>query len=118
VTDAMPPVGGRKSKFDLYGLEVEVADGRCVRPDGRLAGAYLDAAAAVRNATTLLKVPLEDALRFASTNPAEFLKLGHILGKIAPGYRADFVAMDPATFTVLRTWVSGVEQEASPLAKP
>jgi N-acetylglucosamine-6-phosphate deacetylase len=111
VTDAMPPVGGRKSKFDLYGLEVEVVAGRCLRPDGRLAGAFLDAASAVRNTTNLLHVPLENALRYASTNPAEFLNLGHKLGKIARGYRADLVGFDAETLTVLRTWVAGVDQE-------
>ncbi len=111
VTDAMPPVGGRKAKFDLYGSEVEVMAGRCLCPDGRLAGAFLDAASAVRNATDLLQVRLEDALRFASTNPAEFLNLGHVLGKIAPGYRADLVGFEAQSLTVLRTWVAGVEQE-------
>lgn len=112
VTDAMPPVGGREEKFDLYGFEVEVVAGRCLCPDGRLAGAFLDAASAVRNATNLLQVRLEDALSYASTNPAEFLNLGHVLGKIAPGYRADLVGFEAETLTVLRTWVAGVEQEA------
>lgn len=112
VTDAMPPVGGREAKFNLYGLEVEVVAGRCLYPDGRLAGAFLDAASAVRNAVNLLHVPLEDALRYASTNPAEFLNLGHVLGKIARGYRADLVGFDAQTLTVLRTWVAGLEQKA------
>jgi N-acetylglucosamine-6-phosphate deacetylase len=49
-------------------------------------------ATAVRNCTHLLGVPLPDALRFASAYPAMFLGLEHILGKLAPGYRADLVA--------------------------
>jgi len=55
----------------------------------------------------LLQVPLEEALRFASRNPAEFIGVGHMLGKLAPGYRADMVAIDPQTITVLETWVEG-----------
>jgi hypothetical protein len=39
VTDAMPPVGGTRSGFTLYGDEIAVRDGRCVRADGTLAGA-------------------------------------------------------------------------------
>ena len=31
VTDAMPPVGGRRSKFDLYGTEIQIIGGRCAR---------------------------------------------------------------------------------------
>jgi N-acetylglucosamine-6-phosphate deacetylase len=112
VTDAMPPVGGRKSKFDFYGTEIEVIGGRCARPDGTLAGSVLDMATAVRNCVRLLQVPLEDALRFASRNPAEFLGLGNQLGGLRARYRADFVALDPRTIEVLGTWVAGVESEA------
>lgn len=109
VTDAMPPVGGRKSKFDLYGSEIQVIGGRCARSDGTLAGSALDMAAAVRNCVHMLQVPLDDALRFASRNPAEFIGLGHLLGGLHPGYRADVVALDAGTFDVLGTWVAGKE---------
>jgi N-acetylglucosamine-6-phosphate deacetylase len=112
VTDAMPPVGGRLSRFDFYGTEIEAVEGRCARPDGTLAGSVLDMAAAVRNCVRLLQVPLEDALRFASWNAAEFLGLGKQLGRLRPGYRADLVALDPRSIEVLGTWVAGVESEA------
>ena len=39
VTDAMPPVGGQRSTFMLYGDEITVWNGRCLRSDGTLAGA-------------------------------------------------------------------------------
>jgi N-acetylglucosamine-6-phosphate deacetylase len=106
VTDAMPPVGGRASGFRLYGEEIEVRDGRCARKDGTLAGAFLDMAAAVRNCVHLLDVPLTSALRFASRDPACFLGLGDRLGRLAPGYRADMVALDPDV-RVTATWVAG-----------
>jgi N-acetylglucosamine-6-phosphate deacetylase len=107
VTDAMPPVGGALSSFKLQDETIVVRDKRCVRSDGRLAGAYLDMAGAVRNCVRLLDVPLTDALRFASTHPAEMLGLGGTLGKLAPGFRADMVALDGATMEVLETWVAG-----------
>ena len=72
VTDAMPTVGGSRSTFMLYGQEIGVRDGRCTRIDGTLAGAHLDMASAVRNCVELLGVPLTQALRFASTEPAQF----------------------------------------------
>ncbi len=55
----------------------------------------------------MLDVPLTDALRFASTEPARFLGLGKKLGRIAPGYRADMVAFDPGEIGVIDTWVAG-----------
>jgi N-acetylglucosamine-6-phosphate deacetylase len=82
-------------------------DGRCARSDGTLAGAALDMASAVRNCVRLLDVPLTDALRFASTEPARFLGLGKELGRLAPGYRADMVAFDPDDVSVIDTWVAG-----------
>jgi N-acetylglucosamine-6-phosphate deacetylase len=107
VTDAMPPVGGKRPTFTLYGEEMMVHDGRCTRRDGTLAGACLDMATAVGNAVRLLGVSLQDALRMASTHPADFIGLGDILGRLAPGYRADVVAFDPTTMHVLDTWVAG-----------
>jgi N-acetylglucosamine-6-phosphate deacetylase len=110
VTDAMPPVGGCKPSFQLYETEIRVDAGRCLRADGTLAGAALDMATAVRNCVNLLQVSLPEALRFASRNPAEFIGVGHMLGRLAPGYRADMVAIDPETVGVLGTWVAGAQK--------
>jgi N-acetylglucosamine-6-phosphate deacetylase len=107
VTDAMPPVGGRQKSFSLYGQQIKAVGGRCLRSDGTLSGALLDMSTAVRNCVGLLQTSLEDALRFASRNPAEFLGLGHVLGKLARGYRADMVAFDPKALSVHATWVAG-----------
>jgi N-acetylglucosamine-6-phosphate deacetylase len=112
VTDAMPPVGGARDAFTLQGRNITVREGRCTASDGTLAGACLDMASAVRNCVGLLNVPLPDALRFASTHPAEFLGLGHTLGRLAPGFRADMVAFDGPSVEVLDTWVAGCSIKA------
>ena len=107
VTDAMPPVGGTQTTFTLNGDQVSVRDGRCTRQDGRLAGSCLDMASAVRNCVRLLGAPLTDALRFASLHPAQFLGLDAELGRIAPGLRADLIAIDYESVEVRQTWVAG-----------
>ena len=107
VSDAMPPVGGRKPGFVLNGAQIAVREGRCTRADGTLAGAAIGMADAVRNCVKLLGVPLPQALRYASAEPAAFLGLGDMLGGIAPGYRADLVAFDPRDIAVHHTWVAG-----------
>jgi N-acetylglucosamine-6-phosphate deacetylase len=107
VTDAMPPVGGRRSSFMLQGQEITVAGGRCTGRDGTLAGAALDMATAVRNCVELLDMPLTAALRAASTEPARFLGITDRLGRLSPGCRADMVALDPGAVKVLATWMAG-----------
>lgn len=107
VTDAMASVGAEQDSFMLQGRRIHVKDGRCVDENGTLAGSALDMAAAVRNTVGLLGLTLEQAARMASTYPAQFLGLGHELGRIAPGYRANLVAMD-ARLAVASTWIDGV----------
>ena len=112
VTDAMPSVGGVKKTFTLYGREILVEGERCATKDGTLAGSVIDMATAVRNCVKLLGVPLADALRFASRAPAEFLALGNRFGRIAPGYRADMVALDPTEIRVLGTYLAGTYESS------
>jgi N-acetylglucosamine-6-phosphate deacetylase len=112
VSDAMPPVGGAKREFDLQGAQIMVRDGRCATPEGVLAGSSIGIATAVGNCVRLLGTPLEQALRLASAEPADFLGLGDRLGRLAPGYRADIVAFEPSDIKVLATWVAGKRFDA------
>jgi N-acetylglucosamine-6-phosphate deacetylase len=105
VSDAMPPVGAAMAGFALGGQWIEVRDGRCTTADGRLAGSTLDMASAVRNAVQLVGIPLEDALRMASTRPADLLGERE-RGRIAPGMHADLVLLDE-TLRVRATWIGG-----------
>jgi len=107
VSDAMPAVGSSKSTFVLQGRTIRVVDGICRDENGTLAGTALDMATAVRNAVSLLDLDIAQAARMASEYPAEFLGLGHELGRIAPGYRANLVLMDDQC-NVHKTWIEGV----------
>ncbi len=106
VTDAMPPVGADDPSYELYGETITVRDGAVRNAAGVLAGSALDMASAVRNAVRLLEQPLAEAVRMASTYPAEFLGLGDRCGRIAAGYRADLVAMD-GEMNVVATGIGG-----------
>ena len=106
VTDAMPLTGSAENSFVLHGRTVTRNHGKLTIADGTLAGSDLDMASAVRNTVAKLGLPLEAALHMASRAPAEFLGLGHELGRIAPGYRASLVLLDD-DLAAVSTWIDG-----------
>jgi len=106
VTDAMPSVGLVDKTFVLQGHTIRVEDGVCVAADGTLAGSDLDMAGAVRNSVAMVGLDAADAIRMASLNPATFLGLDHLLGRIAPGFLASLVLLDEQ-LEVQATWIDG-----------
>ncbi len=64
---------------------------RYALPDGTLSGSALTMMQSVRNGVYHVGIPVEEALRMASSYPAQLLQLPVPLGKIAPGYAAEFV---------------------------
>jgi N-acetylglucosamine-6-phosphate deacetylase len=108
VTDAMPLVGTDKTSFSFSGRDIRLEDGRLTDEAGTLAGAHLDMASAVRNAIRLAGLPLEDALRAASSTPARFIGLAGERGCLKPGAYADCVALS-SDLDVIATWIEGDE---------
>jgi N-acetylglucosamine-6-phosphate deacetylase len=106
VTDAMPGVGTHNKSFLIGGRKITISGNLCLDDDGRLAGSNIDMASCVRNANSMLELPLPEAVRMASQYPAEFLGLAHELGRIAPGYKANLVLADEQ-LQVLETWIDG-----------
>jgi len=66
---------------------------RFTLPDGTLSGSILTMMKAVKNCVEKVGIPTDEALRMASTYPAEIMKL-HNTGRIAPGFKADLVLFD------------------------
>jgi len=67
---------------------------RYVNAQGTLAGSCLTMMQAVKNCVQQVGIPLDEALRMASTYPAALAGMGQELGRIAAGYRACMVAFD------------------------
>jgi N-acetylglucosamine-6-phosphate deacetylase len=107
VTDAMPTVGGAEREFLLQGRAIRRDGDRLVSEDGVLAGSTLTMAAAVANAIDQGQLTLAAAVEMASSSPAHFLGIGAETGAIAPGRRADLIAMRN-DFAVTGTWIGGV----------
>src|SRR4051794_19986911 len=106
VTDAMPGVGTNNKSFMIGGRNITVSGNLCLDDDGRLAGSNIDMASCVRNAVSMLGLALPEAVRMASLYPAEFLGVAHDVGRIAPGFKANFVVADDQV-DVSETWIDG-----------
>lgn len=95
VTDAMPPVGGKAGQgFTLGDYDITVENGRCITMGDVLAGSALDMATAVRNCVQNIGIDKGEALRMASTYPAEYVGLDHVLGYIKEGYDANLTIIN------------------------
>ncbi|HEV7525150.1 MAG TPA: amidohydrolase family protein [Acidimicrobiia bacterium] len=81
-------------------------DGAAYLADGTLAGSTLTMDVVLRNVVSI-GVPIAQAVRHATANPARVLSASD-RGRIAPGARADLVALDPGTLAVRAVWVAGV----------
>ncbi|MEJ0061536.1 MAG: N-acetylglucosamine-6-phosphate deacetylase [Terricaulis sp.] len=106
ISDAMATVGTANDSMALFGETIGLVGGALRTASGTLAGAHLDMSQAVRNAVTLLGATTSEALRMASLTPAEFLRVDHERGRIAPRFRADLVLLD-STLKVSATWIGG-----------
>jgi N-acetylglucosamine-6-phosphate deacetylase len=79
--------------FWIGGQEVFYRDGKCVSAEGTLGGSALTLIEAVAHCVQQVGIPLEEALRMASTYPAAALQRQN-LGAIAPNYLANLVIFD------------------------
>ncbi len=113
VTDAATPAGAAPGRYRLGELDVELTPaGRVVLAGtGRLAGSALSMDRGVENLMRLVGLPLADAVRMATVNPA---RAGRVPGRergLAAGERADFVQFrfdeESKRIEVTGTWMSG-----------
>jgi len=90
---------------------VVVRDGAAYMPDGTLAGSTLTMADGVQRVVAL-GVPAPAAVRCATGNAAAVIGAAD-RGRLAPGARADVLALDPDTLAVRAVWVGGERLETT-----
>ena len=104
ITDSIRASGLPDGQSELGGQTVTVQNGSARLPDGTLAGSILTLDQALRNALEC-NVPLEQASRLLSANPAAYMGLTD-RGELSVGKRADFVMLDD-DMRVLEVVVAG-----------
>ncbi len=113
ITDAMDAAGFGDGRYLLGPMEVDVVDGvaRLVE-GGSIAGSTLTLDTAFKRAVTLDGLPVGDAVRALSANPARLLDAYDRIGSLEPGKDADLVVLD-ASFDLV-----GVMRKGSWVVEP
>ncbi len=105
VSDGTAATGMPDGRYKLGTFDVTVSGGVCRNVEGRLAGSTLTLDRAVRHMAGL-GIPLADAVRMATWNPARVLGIEERKGTLAAGADADLVLLD-AELKVARVMVRG-----------
>jgi len=105
VSDGTSATGMPDGKYMLGQLEVIVSGGICRNSEGRLAGSTLTLDRALRNIVGL-GIPLAEAVRMLTLNPAALLGIEFKKGALRVGADADIVLLDEG-LRLTNVWVRG-----------
>lgn len=94
ITDSMRAKHLADGISELGGQEVIVKNGEARLANGALAGSTLKMNDAIKNLVTKVNVKLEDAIDYATINPAKNLNVFDKVGSIEIGKNADFAVLD------------------------
>lgn len=106
ISDGISATGMPDGTYMLGELEVTVSGGVCRNSEGKLAGSTLTLDRALRNIVNL-GIPLADALRMLTLNPAKLLGIEYKKGSLRPGADADILLLDQS-LQVTQTWTRGI----------
>ena len=96
ISDSMRAAGMPDGSYTLGGLAVNVSGKYATLAEGgALAGSVTNLADCMRTAVKEMDIPLEEAIRCATLNPARALHLEHRYGSIAPGKAGNLVLLNP-----------------------
>ncbi len=94
ITDGMEAAGLPDGDYHLLGHEISVREGAARMADGTLAGSAAVLNQCVRNVHKDVDVPLIDAVKMATLNPARAMGFSNRLGSIAIGKDASLTVID------------------------
>ncbi|GHV04788.1 N-acetylglucosamine-6-phosphate deacetylase [Clostridia bacterium] len=106
VSDSMRAAGLSDGDYSLGGQNVTVKDGKATLANGTIAGGVANLMYCVQKAVEF-GVPLGDAIRMATANPAHVIGVYDTMGSIQPGKLANFVLLDKK-LNVTQVYIKGV----------
>jgi N-acetylglucosamine-6-phosphate deacetylase len=106
VSDGISATGMPDGTYRLGKFDVTVTDGVCRNAEGKLAGSTLTLDRALRNIVGL-GIPLGDAVRMLTSNPAKLIGVEFKKGALRTGADADIVLLDDR-LQITNVWTRGV----------
>jgi N-acetylglucosamine-6-phosphate deacetylase len=94
ITDAMPGAGLPDGEYELLDQIVTVKDGKATLPDGTIGGSTGTMDGCLRTMVQQVGIPMHEAVRMASFNPAKVIKLDKSIGSIEIGKEANLAIID------------------------
>ena len=106
ITDSIKAKGINTNISELGGQTVYINNGTATLKDGTIAGSVLKMNEAIKNLVTQVKIPFEDAINYATYNPAKHLNILNSVGSIEVGKKANFTVLNK-NFDITLTVVDG-----------
>jgi len=106
ITDAISATGTKSNIFEMAGKKAKIKDGMALLDNNTLAGSIITLEKAVKVMVEKVGIPITEAVRMASLNPARVLGLDHKKGLLAVGKDADLIVMNK-DFNVQMAIVNG-----------
>lgn len=109
ISDGISATGMPDGNYILGKLEVTVSGGICRNSEGKLAGSTLTLDKALRNVVAL-GIPMADAVRMLTLNPARLLGIEFKKGALRTGADADILLLDEG-LRLTNVWARGAAVE-------
>lgn len=107
VSDSMRAAGHVDGEYDLGGQTVYVKDGKALLADGTIAASTSNVYEELKNVIRF-GVPMKQAVKSATINPARAIRVDRETGSIAVGKYADLLVVDSETLDIRLVVVKGV----------
>ena len=107
----MSATGCPDGEYAIAGISVTVKDGKALNAEGHIAGSTISLWTGLRRFMQFCELSLEQALPYATSNPARMVGLQNCCGALRAGLRADFLVLQKEQkgldFSIASVWARG-----------
>lgn len=109
ISDSMEATGMKDGQYQLGGQAVYVKGNLATLADGTIAGSATNLMDCLRTAVKKMNIPLNEAVKCATINPAKAIGIDNVVGSLEPGKQADILLIDQ-DLNLKAVYKAGVEK--------
>ncbi|SPF36397.1 N-acetylglucosamine 6-phosphate deacetylase [Candidatus Desulfosporosinus infrequens] len=106
ISDGTRAVGMPDGEYELGGQMANVRQGLAQLPDGTIAGSAYPLRQGLKMLVQKLQYPLQEAVRYATSNPAKLLGIDNRVGSLEINKEATFIRLS-SDFDIKQVWIRG-----------